>query len=90
MKAIEREIEIVNEQGLHARPVMQIVDLANKFIAIIRISKGDLTADATSAMSMMLLEAPKGTKLRLSAVGDDAGDAIEAIVRLVADRFHED
>lgn len=88
--ACERELEIVNTQGLHARPVMRIVDLAVRFKSRIRFCKGDRVADANSAMEMMLLEAPKGTKLKVVAEGEDAEAAVAAIAQLVADKFHEE
>ncbi|MCK6485400.1 MAG: HPr family phosphocarrier protein [Phycisphaerae bacterium] len=88
--ACERELEIVNTQGLHARPVMRIVDLAVRFKSRIRISKGDRVADANSAMEMMLLEAPMGTRLKIVAEGEDAEEAVAAIAQLVADKFHEE
>lgn len=88
--AVELEVEIVNEQGLHARPVMRLVDLVGQFASEIRISKGDRRADARSAMEMMLLEAPKGTKLTLCANGADARQAVDALAKLIADKFYED
>lgn len=87
---IEREVEIVNEQGLHARPVMRIVDLAGQFKSRITICNGAVCADADSAMSMMLLEAVKGARLKVAAIGDDAEQAVAAIAQLVADKFFED
>lgn len=89
-QVIERDMEIVNTQGLHARPVMRIVDLAAKYRSKIEIRKNDRCADACSAIDMMLLEAPKGTWLKLIATGEDAAEAVEAIARLVADKFYEE
>jgi len=86
----ERDAEIINEQGLHARPVMRIVDLAGRFRCRITLSNGSVSADADSAMSMMLLEAAKGTRLRIVATGDDAEEAVAALVQLIADKFNED
>jgi phosphocarrier protein HPr len=86
----QREVTILNRQGLHARPVMKFVDLASEFSAIITVSKGDLQVDAKSAMDMMLLEGTCGTRLRLSAHGTDAVEAINALAELVARKFDED
>src|SRR5262249_13568354 len=88
--AVEREVEIVNEQGLHARPVMRLADLLSGFAAQVEISKGDRKADPRSVFDMMLLEAPKGTRLKIVATGDDAPAAVEAIAKLIADKFYED
>lgn len=88
--AVEREVEIVNKQGLHARPVMRLADLLANYQADIRISKGDRTADPRSVFDMMLLEAPMGSRLKIVGRGDDAAQAIDAIAKLIADRFYED
>lgn len=87
---VERDVEIVNVQGLHARPVMRIYDMASQFQCAIHIRKGEIVADARSAMEMMLLEAPKGTILKLCAEGVDAQAAVDAIAKLIADKFYED
>jgi len=84
-------VQIVNRQGLHARPVMKFVDLASNFQAGILVDRGDGTeqVDGKSPMHMMLLAAPQGTRLRILASGDDAEAALEALAKLVADGFGE-
>ncbi len=84
-----REVTIQNRQGLHARPVMQFVDVASQFSSTVAVMKGELQVDAKSPMEMMLLEATCGTKLRLSAHGTDAHEAVEALANLVNSRFDE-
>ena len=81
---------VSNTQGLHARPVMRFVDLASQFSSSIRIRKDGHEVDGKSPMEMMLLEATKGTKLRLVADGDDAHDAITALSALVDGKFGEE
>ncbi len=82
-------IEIVNPQGLHARPVMKFVDLAATFQADIRVDKGEGTeqVDGKSPMHMMLLAAPMGTSLRIMATGDDSEAALKALSDLVSSGF---
>lgn len=89
MSNVVRDVEIVNKFGLHARPAMQFVELANKFASGIEVSKGELTVDAKSIMSVMRLAATKGTVLRISADGDDASEATEALAELVENGFGE-
>jgi len=86
---IERDVQILNKYGLHARPAMQFVELANRFASKIEVSNGVLTVDAKSIMSVMRLAATAGTTLRLLADGTDAAEAIEALAKLVADGFGE-
>ena len=91
MSCVEKNVTIVNKYGLHARPAMRFVELANRHASSIEISKGDsLTVDGKSIMSVMRLAATKGTVLTLSADGDDAQDAIDALAALIASGFDED
>ncbi len=86
---IERAFEIVNTQGLHARPVMRFVDLASGFQSTVTVSKGGEKVDGKSPMEMMLLEAPKGTTLFVCATGGDAEETVAALGQLIADGFGE-
>jgi phosphotransferase system HPr (HPr) family protein len=85
-----RQVTIRNRQGLHARPVMQFVDLANRFPCEIHVRKGSLQVDGKSPMEMMLLEATQGTTLSLVAVGPQADHALGALAKLVESGFGED
>ena len=89
LATVEREIKIVNKYGLHARPAMQLVELANKFNSKIELSNGSLTVDAKSIMSVMRLAATKGTTLKIVADGEDSDQALEAMVKLVNEGFGE-
>ena len=89
MATIETEAVIVNKYGLHARPAMQFVELANKHSCKIDVSNGILTVDAKSIMSVMRLAATKGTALKITASGDDADQAAAALVKLVESGFGE-
>ncbi len=87
---IRREVTILNRQGMHARPAMQIVEASNRFASDIRILKGALKVNAKSIMEVMTLEATQGTVLTLEADGQDEADAVEALARIVLEKFHED
>ena len=87
--SIETEVTVVNKYGLHARPAMQLVELANKYGSRIEVSNGVLAVDAKSIMSVMRLAATKGTALKITADGSDADQAIAALVKLVEDGFGE-
>ena len=87
---VAREVEIINSLGLHARPAMQLVDLANRYEAKIEIVKGEQKVDAKSIMQVMTLAATQGTRLRLSGAGADAEQALEAMAKLIAEKFHEE
>ena len=87
MAIIETEVKIVNKFGLHARPAMQLVQLANRYGSKIEVSNGVLTVDAKSIMSVMRLGAGCGTSLKLVADGSDAHQALEALSELVHSGF---
>ena len=86
-KKVSTVVTIINKQGLHARPIMQFVDLASRFQSQTTITKGTQVVDGKSPMEIMLLEATCGTKLTLTTVGPDADEAMAALTDLVARRF---
>ena len=88
-QACSREVEIVNPQGLHARPVMQFVDIASQYASTVTVAKGDQVVDGKSPMDMIVLEGTRGTKLVISAHGADAAAAVEALADLVGRGFDE-
>ncbi len=87
---ITKQVKIPNSLGLHARPAMQLVDVANRFEADLQIAKGSQQVDAKSIMQVMTLAATQGTKLTLSATGSDATEALDAMAGLIAEGFGEE
>ena len=93
MPKASRDIIVSNSLGLHARPSMQFVDLANQFRSTITVNKGGeepYSADGKSVMQMIILAATQGTPLNISAEGEDAQVAVEKLAQLFADKFGED
>lgn len=82
--------KIVNKRGLHARASAKLVEAAARFKAHITVSKDGQCVDARSIMGLMLLAAPIGSEIEISAAGDDAKEALTAIVALVDAKFGED
>lgn len=89
MKA-QRTVEIVNERGLHARASAKFVKLAATFQSPVSVEKDGDVVDAQSIMGLMMLAAGPGSSILISAEGDDADAAVEALAALVAARFDED
>lgn len=83
----ETEVEIKNADGLHMRPAMQFVDIANRFDCSITVTSGQTTVDGRSIMEMSMLAATVGTKLKIKAEGDDAEQLIEALRELVEEKM---
>jgi len=87
--AIEREVEIVNRAGMHARPAAEFVKLAGRFSAHILVEKDGLEVNGKSIMGVLMLAAEHGSRLRLKAEGTDAEDAVAALSDLVIRGFEE-
>lgn len=87
---MDRQVVIQNKLGLHARPAMQFVDVANQFQSGIKVWRGDQCVDGKSIMQMMMLAATAGTPLKIVAEGTDAENALNALEKLVMDKFGEE
>jgi phosphocarrier protein len=86
---VEREVEVVNRAGMHARPAAEFVKLAGRFNADITVMKDGLAVNGKSIMGVLMLAAEMGSRLRLSAKGADAEDAVDALAGLVGRGFEE-
>lgn len=87
---IDREVTIGNKLGLHARPAAMFVRIANRFSADIWVEKDGEEINGKSIMGLMLLAAGCGSKLKITAEGNDAEDAIKEIEALIARKFDEE
>lgn len=87
---LTRTVEVINERGLHARASAKFVKLAASFDAEVKVSKDENTVDAQSIMGLMMLAAGPGSTLEIAAEGPDAEGALDALCRLVEDRFDEE
>jgi len=85
--SITRVIVIRNSQGLHARPAELFVRLARQFQSRIELVRDDRRVEARNIIDLLTLGAAQGTELVLEAEGDDAQEAVEALVRLVESGF---
>ncbi len=86
---VEREVQIVNRNGLHARPAAEIVKAASRFKSEITIRREDMEVNGKSIMGVMMLAAECGSRLSVRATGPDADEAVTALAALVASRFGE-
>jgi phosphocarrier protein len=87
---IEREVEIVNRLGLHARAAAKLVHLAGRFQAEVKLVKDGEVVDAKSILGLLMLAAAQGERIGLRTSGPDEGQAMEAVADLIARRFEED
>jgi phosphocarrier protein HPr len=81
----ETLVELPADVDLHARPAADFVRAAMKFESQVTVSANGREADAKSLLAVLALGAKRGTTLRLSAEGDDAGAALDALAGCVVE-----
>ncbi len=86
---IEREVEIVNRLGLHARAAAKLVHLTGRYQSRVTLMKDGEEVDGKSILGVLLLAAAQGARLTLRCNGEDEQEAMQSIVALIADRFQE-
>jgi phosphocarrier protein len=85
----QRDIEIVNKLGLHARASAKLTQLAGQFAAEVWISREGRKVNAKSIMGVMMLAAAKGSIVAIETDGPDEAEAMTALVGLINDKFGE-
>jgi phosphocarrier protein len=86
---IDREIQVINKLGLHARASAQLVKLATTYRSDVRLVRGNQSVDGKNIMGVMMLAAACGTQITVSAIGDDADEVVDKISTLFSSRFGE-
>jgi phosphocarrier protein len=87
---VSAEFVVCNRLGLHARAATKLVNLASQFPCEVFMSNDGQRANAKSVMGVLLLCGAQGTRLRVEAEGERAAQAVEAIGKLIAERFGEE
>jgi phosphocarrier protein HPr len=85
-----RELKITNKKGLHARASARFVQTVQQFNAQVKVTRCGETAGGDSIMSLLMLAAPLGSTITVSASGKEAKAALEAVEKLLAERFGEE
>ncbi len=81
---ITRIVKVNNKQGLHARPAALFVQVANKFDSKITVVKDDQEVNGKSIMGILMLAAEKGSEITITAEGEDAKEAVNALGELIS------
>jgi phosphotransferase system HPr (HPr) family protein len=87
---LRKTVTIVNKLGLHARAAAKLVRLASSFDSDVQIKRQQREVNGKSIMGVMLLAAGKGTEIELIVSGADETEALEELMKLIANRFGED
>ena len=85
----QREVEIINKLGLHARASAKLTQLAGQHQCEVWLSRNGRRVNAKSIMGVMMLAAPKGSRITIETNGADEEEAMQGIAQLIADRFGE-
>ncbi|KQV20259.1 phosphate ABC transporter permease [Rhizobium sp. Root1203] len=88
--SLSREILIINKRGLHARASAKFVQTVETFDAAITVSKDGMTVGGNSIMGLMMLAASPGSSVLISASGNQATQALEALDELIQNKFGEE
>ena len=80
---------ISNKLGLHARASAKLTKLAGSFPCEVWIAKGERRVNAKSIMGVMMLAAVIGSEVTIDTEGDQAQEALEAVLAIIADKFGE-
>lgn len=86
----EKTLKIVNELGLHARAATKLVQLASKYPCEVTVTKDGHEVNGKSIMGVLMLVASKGSTVTLRAKGDKAQECVDALGKLIDDKFGED
>lgn len=86
---VRAEIEISNKLGLHARASAKLTQIAGSYNSEVWLEKGPRRINAKSIMGVMMLAAGKGSTIVVETDGSDEQQALEAILKLIADKFGE-
>jgi phosphocarrier protein HPr len=86
---LQREVEIINKLGLHARASAKLTQVAGQFKAHVWVTRNGRRVNAKSIMGVMMLAAAQGSTLLIETEGPDEGQAMDAVTRLIASRFEE-
>jgi phosphocarrier protein HPr len=85
-----RMLPIINRRGLHARASAKFVQTVERYHAAVTVTRAGETVGGRSIMGLLTLGAAMGTRIAVTAVGQDAEQCLDAIEALLANRFGED
>ena len=86
---LQQEVEIINKLGLHARASAKLTQVAGQFTSDVWVSRNGRRVNAKSIMGVMMLAAAKGSTILVETEGHDEEEAMQALKKLIAERFGE-
>ena len=89
MPKTERDVQVRNRLGMHARAAVRFVQIANGFKSEVKVVKDGQEANGKSIMGLLTLVAAHGVTMKVVCEGEDAAEALTALADLVASGFGE-
>lgn len=89
LSVIKKTTTVINKLGLHARASAKLTKMAGSFPCEVWVSRGDRRVNAKSIMGVMMLAAGLGSEIVLETEGPQEGEAMEALLALLANKFGE-
>jgi phosphocarrier protein HPr len=86
---LQREVEIINKLGLHARASAKLTQVAGRFKSGVWMTRSGRRVNAKSIMGVMMLAAANGSAVLIETDGPDEQEAMDAVTQLIANRFEE-
>ncbi|MEQ3637744.1 HPr family phosphocarrier protein [Alcanivorax sp.] len=86
---IEKQLDVINKLGLHARAAAKVVSVASRYNSSILVLHKTQTIDAKSIMGLLMLGAAKGSSITFRVEGDDEQQAMDELKDLFSRRFDE-
>lgn len=85
---VKKAFVVINDKGLHTRPATELVKCAQVFKSQIYLGYEGLSVNAKSLLGILMLAAARGAKINIEAEGQDAEEAVDAIIRLANNKFN--
>ena len=86
---LERQLEITNKKGLHARAAAKLINLTHNFDSEVLVTSGENEVNGKSILGLLMLAAQKGSWLTIKVDGSDEQEAMNSISELIESKFQE-
>ena len=86
---LKQTTTVNNKLGLHARASAKLTKIAGAFPCQVWVSKGERRVNAKSIMGVMMLAAGIGSEVTIDTDGEQAQEALDAVLAIIADKFGE-
>jgi phosphocarrier protein len=88
-KSCKKVYPITNELGFHARAAAQFVKIASRYQSEVTVKKDSREVNGKSIMGILMLAAPKGSRVEITTEGDDCREALRELGELIENKFGE-